>query len=204
MHFFIGAIIHKHIDKADRIEHIEKIMEPYSREFETDIHKNYLKEWAIKTLCKNSKIKELDTNNPMQVAKIVMNIPDWYGEDKGAGFDEHGFYCWSARNLNATWDWYCIGGRWNGLIINEPRDDDKGGFNFDDKFQTLEENCSDFDEYVNICSREPNIKCFAYLTPDGAWHKGKDFKLISVEDTEEIFTEYKGKGFDIIGLDCHN
>lgn len=203
MHYFVGVIIPKHIDKADK-EYIADMMEPYSSEYKTELYKNYLEKWAVETLCENNKIENLDTNNPMAVAKIIMDIPEWYGEDKGAGIDEDGFYCWSTRNLNARWDWYSIGGRWNGLIKNKSRDDKDNGFNFGEEFNNVEENWSDFDDYVNLYKEGKDVKCFAYLTPDGMWNKGEDFDSISVEDTEKIFAEYKGKGFDIIGVDCHN
>jgi len=43
-------------------------------------------------------------------------------------------------NPDSKWDWYVIGGRWNGTIRQKQRDDKDGGFNFGDEFHKLDEN----------------------------------------------------------------
>jgi hypothetical protein len=113
----------------------------------------------------------------------------------------------STYNPQSKWDWYCIGGRWDGAIKNlETIDDGIGGFNFGPAFHTVERNI------IKVDDISKDISVFAIVTPDGIWHeKGKMLSFAMVDNEKEqdkwqtevrnILNQYKDK--IAIGVDCH-
>jgi len=111
----------------------------------------------------------------------------------------------TTYNPDSKWDWYVVGGRWNGEIKGEPRDDADGGFNFGSEFHGIEENSCRVEE---ICKGIP----FAILTPEGEWiERGKMGwwgMTIDEKDGDEwaetvkrVFEKYAGHL--AVGVDCH-
>jgi hypothetical protein len=73
----------------------------------------------------------------------------------------------STYNPQSEWDWYRIGGRWDGWISEAPEmDDGEGGFNFSRRFESLERNAV----VASVASEKERIP-FAIITPDGKWHE---------------------------------
>lgn len=68
----------------------------------------------------------------------------------------------STYNPNSKWDWWRIGGRWDGIIKNNPQESENG-FNFDSKHETLGNNMILVKDI-----KEDNIP-FAIVTPEGEW-----------------------------------
>lgn len=87
----------------------------------------------------------------------LKNNPDeTCGNCNGTGLYE------TTRNPQSKWDWYVIGGRWDGVMCGLPEiDDGQGGFNFGDEYHTLERNYCRVDEV--------KITPFAIVTFDGTW-----------------------------------
>jgi len=74
----------------------------------------------------------------------------------------------TTYNPKSKWDWYVIGGRWNGVLTRNERNDTKGGFNFDDEFHTLSENMAMLSSLAPLTDKDvPH----AILTPDGEWNE---------------------------------
>jgi hypothetical protein len=73
----------------------------------------------------------------------------------------------SERNPDSKWDWFVIGGRYNGEITRAPRSDEKG-FNFGDDFHRLNENMIQVRKLLPLTD---NDVPFAIVTPDGQWHE---------------------------------
>jgi hypothetical protein len=74
----------------------------------------------------------------------------------------------STRNPNAKWDWYVIGGRWNGAVQRRRQDDGKGGFNFGDEFHDATKNMIRVRELFPLTDKDiPH----AILTPDAKWNE---------------------------------
>jgi hypothetical protein len=61
----------------------------------------------------------------------------------------------STNNPNGKWDWYCIGGRWDGWFCGRS---DSGGL--------IENNLAPIQELVNR-----NLVPHAIITPEGQWHE---------------------------------
>lgn len=96
----------------------------------------------------------------------------------------------STSNEKAKWDWWRIGGRWDGFMLALPGiDDGKGGFNFGDEFESLKRNSCPV----------PEIKMkttpFAVLTPDGEWHERGDMgwwgNVSDEKDKDVWWREYR-------------
>jgi len=86
------------------------------------------------------------------------------GRCQGTGKYETGY------NPKSKWDWWRMGGRWDGSICGEHRIDEKDkGFNFGSEHEDLGNNVQTVDFlYAN------EIIPFAIITPDGEWHERGD------------------------------
>ena len=73
-------------------------------------------------------------------------------------------------NPDSKWDWYSIGGRWDGAIQGEERPSKDGGFNFGDEHHHIEHNITKASDLIERPSDYP----FALVLPDGTWvERGK-------------------------------
>ena len=101
----------------------------------------------------------------------------------------------SEYNPKAKWDWWVVGGRWNGLI--------KGI-------------TSTTESIENNLEKAGKIKAknfpFAIVTPEGEWVGQGDmgwFAIVSNEKDQNTWTKTcqtifkKYKDLDVIGIDCH-
>lgn len=110
-------------------------------------------------------------------------------------------------NPLSKWDWYVVGGRWDGAIQNNRHKSADGGFNFGDEHRQLDRNTRAVAELGT--EKDPP---FAIVTPDGSWHeRGKMGWFGSTHgnrthgdwETEArgIFAQYTDHV--AVGLDCH-
>jgi hypothetical protein len=95
-----------------------------------------------------------------------------YNENHGSARD--------IANPNARWDWYRIGGRWDGWITGNPQSSDNG-FNFDKKHETVENNITTT-EAALASDKIPH----AIITPDGEWHEHGHMGWFAVMRDERI------------------
>jgi|ETNvirnome_2_300_1030623.scaffolds.fasta_scaffold00194_8 hypothetical protein len=77
----------------------------------------------------------------------------------------------TTYNPNSKWDWYDIGGRWDGCISGEARESEDGGFNFGEHYRQLEHNMRTVESMLE--DEKPFIP-FAIVTLDGVWNKSAD------------------------------
>lgn len=114
----------------------------------------------------------------------------------------------STYNPDSKWDWYVIGGRWDGVTQGKERDDGEGGFNFGPEHHQLQYNYSPVSDLI-----KRKVIPFALITPDGVWNERgkcgfwgivKDPKCEDVWDSTvlDIYKNYE-KDYVGIGLDCH-
>jgi DNA-binding transcriptional MerR regulator len=71
----------------------------------------------------------------------------------------------STYNPDSKWDWYRVGGRWDGWITGNEQSSE-GGFNFGAQHETLENNTACTEQVI---ARE--MIPHAIITPDGQWHE---------------------------------
>lgn len=113
----------------------------------------------------------------------------------------------STFNPKSKWDWWVIGGRWDGTIVNDYKSSEEG-FNFGEQHHQLDHNVVRIKELLD---KKGNIKVVphAIITPRGKWiekgsmgwwgissgtKKEDDWKTIVVE----IYKKYK----DNLGVGC--
>ena len=114
----------------------------------------------------------------------------------------------TTYNPDSRWDWYRVGGRWDGVVSKsgKRRYSEDNGFNFEKGHEEVKN---------NMCRvRELPVKSvpFAIVTPDGEWiEKGEMgwWGMTKGEMTErkwhnqvmKILKKYQDDY--IVGLDCH-
>lgn len=103
---------------------------------------------------------------------IASRMADWQ-EDQNSGF----------------WDWYRIGGRWNGELIGKPRSSDDG-FNFGDEFTHLEENSIRATEWL---AKKKKFFPSGVLTPCGSWEAIGEFGWWGSCDKKHTEKAWKAK-----------
>jgi hypothetical protein len=110
----------------------------------------------------------------------------------------------TTYNPNSKWDWWVIGGRWDGVIRSlESIDDGIGGFNFGPEYHMLERN--------TIVLRDiEDVTPYTIITPDGKWHARGEMGWFGMsshdkDDWEDVVKEiYELYSENIaVGVDCH-
>ena len=107
---------------------------------------------------------------------------EWFEDDM---IDEDGNLL-STYNPNSKWDWYSIGGRWDGNLIT------KSGENVN----TAHVNKIDWDK-----SGIP----FAYITPNGVWHEKGEmgwWAVVTNEKEKDVWIEEFNNILDTLKDDC--
>lgn len=128
-------------------------------------------------------------------------------ECNGTGLDV------STYNPESKWDWYRVGGRWDGAIKGRERPSKDNGFNFGKEHEEIRHNLrlvsemplGDTEAMMEICP-------FAFLSPDGEWHeRGKMgwFGMVAEEkdrdDWQKQVEAFLRKHVDCVAIcvDCH-
>ncbi len=138
-HFVTLIVVPKAtMESGERIvnEYINEKMGPYSEEFEVEPCVTTKKKKAEKEI--NEYIKGIKDKKK----KSFYNNIDWAGKVEqyyGGGIDKEGNVT-STFNPKSFWDWFVIGGRWDG-ILTENIQKSENGFNFNEKHHTLSNNC---------------------------------------------------------------
>jgi DNA-binding transcriptional MerR regulator len=213
-HFTIGIIVPP--DEHQVKSFIAEQMEPYCENTEVELYVCYSLEEAAADLERDIKRLEqiLRRQNPDYnldkcrdlLAKLRRTTP----EEKYAEhirlherFDDQGQPI-STYNPDSKWDWYRIGGRWDGWITGNEQSSE-GGFNFGAQHETLANNAATT-EQVLAAGKIPH----AIITPDGEWHErgqmGWWANLITENedwdsDAKAILARYPGHRLVI--LDAH-
>lgn len=91
----------------------------------------------------------------------------------------------SQYNPDSKWDWWVIGGRWDGWIHGPEREkvcrDKEGGFNFGDEHHQVKNNCRRVSE---IPIDDPHYIPFSILTPENAWVASGDMGWWAIVSNE--------------------
>jgi len=140
--------------------------------------------------------------------------------DEGLEVESHPEDCWCEGNPDcpechgtgvfqgtfneqAEWDWYRIGGRFDGLLTGIERPSTDRGFNFAASHEQLEYNallCRDI---------RPDFSPYAVLTPDGEWHAGGWSYMDPSDEQAAEWNRQVRAWFDqypnnwAVGVDCH-
>jgi hypothetical protein len=98
---------------------IEKALAPYNENMEIEPIKEIMSHEDIQRMAKYYKlITENETLLWDRYNELLPLMEDWDGKP-GYIDDDKNLYTYSTYNPNSKWDWYQIGGRWEGMLKNK-------------------------------------------------------------------------------------
>ena len=182
-HFFTVAILPKEtpIEHVPVMERLNKMLAPFDENTEVDPYKE-------DCYC-------------IEGGKPDQKCDDCHGSGKSE----------STYNPESKWDWWRIGGRWNGDIQGESKGDGDG-YNFGEEFQQLKPNVIPVSELLKDKGALNDRTPFAVITPEGEWaergkmgwwgavHNGKD-RHEWAKTVHRIYEKYPDH--IAVGLDLH-
>lgn len=142
MHYLTYVFIEKN---AHITEAVKAALRPFGDGFEVAPWRRYLDAGEVAAMARNYGLLMRSTR------QIAAQMEDWNGGE--GGMDEKGIYATLTYNPDAKWDWYEIGGRWDGFLTNNAAT-------------------------AHSLLRSPKLKDFLphdFLTPDGKWHEKATF-----------------------------
>lgn len=196
-HFFTIAIVPGTTAPENIEDTVSRLLAPYDENLQIESHQVYFSNGRVERMAKHYR------KSPQDLAGLVQDLDDWTGNE--GGVDEQGLYYWSTSNPQSKWDWWVIGGCWNGEVRGTPKNDETG-FNFGEQYHQLEENM------LPVKWLDHKLSCFAIVTPDGAWHQQGQMGWWAVVTNEKDDSEWEKEVMEIIqrhredilvGVDCH-
>lgn len=154
MHSCVYVIIGP--DTNDIETAIAKALAPFDEELTVPPYKLHLSETAIRAMAEHYKLPETDFK------QLAGRMQDWMCCP--GGVDELGLFAIQTGNPIGKWDWYEIGGRWDGLITGRKRPTN----------DVLRNNCiraATLQRARDFAKRLP----FAIVTPTGEWVEHSTF-----------------------------
>ncbi len=164
-HFTVGIVVAKGESDAESI--IAERMEPYYEHSEAEPYVCYSHEQAAADIASNiHRLELIISRNESQydLAKCRENLEELRTMTPEQKYREYIKYCehFNARgepistyNPESKWDWYVIGGRWDGWITGRETDG-----------EAVRDNVATTERAI-----ERDIIPHAIITPDGEWHE---------------------------------
>jgi hypothetical protein len=82
---------------------------PFDEDLRVEPYHRYLKSWEVAAMAEHYGRRSEET------AELAARMPHWRGEAGGVD-DEGRLYSVCQANPDGKWDWYEIGGRWDGAV----------------------------------------------------------------------------------------
>ena len=105
MHYCVFVLIPQ---DADIDIEIEKALAPFDDDLKVDPYKVYLDPREITAMARHYGTKR------SALKQLATHMEDW--RSGLGGVDDRGLFAVSTFNPNTKWDWYAIGGRWDGHL----------------------------------------------------------------------------------------
>lgn len=113
MHSCIYVFIDNNDQNVESL--VDSALEPFNEATDVAPYKDYLSQSSIRFMADHYKV------NPKDVHSLAGKMSDWHGVQ--GGVDDIGLFALCTSNPNGKWDWYEIGGRWDGYITGRRRHD---------------------------------------------------------------------------------
>ncbi len=143
MHYLTYVFIRQNTDIEGAVA---QAMEPFDEDLEVKPWKQYLDADEIAVMAKHYRVHR------RSLLKLAGHMEDWC-RGKG-GVDAQGLFTIHTFNPNGEWDWYEIGGRWNGFLRNNVA----------------------IAKTLLKSQKLPELLPHDFLTPDGKWHAKARFQ----------------------------
>jgi len=89
---------------------VATVLKPFNEALDVPPYRIYLSKPEIAAMAKEYHLR------PTQRQELSKHLQKWYGSE--GGVDSKGLYYWATYNPEGKWDWYEIGGRWDGHLRN--------------------------------------------------------------------------------------
>jgi hypothetical protein len=119
----------------------------------------------------------------------------------------------STYNPNSKWDWWVVGGRWDGFVRGIDRESGDKGFNFGAEHHQFEFNTDTSEAVLARLDKEgESATPYSVLTPDGVWHQRGQMGWFGTSSGDQPREEWASHVKEIIknhpdhlvvGIDCH-
>ena len=229
-HFVVNIIVPNELllDRKKLDKHIEIIMSRFDEGREVDPYPAWTRETAAEEKKKQIREYQSHLNDPnppdhwlqpggwLEICqnKIVSlntkSDEEYFQElsERYEEFNENGEPL-STYNPESKWDWYRIGGRWDGWLTDkeEERSSDNG-FNWGDDHTSLKFNCISVAEAI-----EKEKIPYALITPDGEWKEKGEMGWFGMSSGDKdgdvwtsqviLFYEMYKEGNSVISIDAH-
>lgn len=183
-HFIVGALVPREIfKKSDEIVrcYIDARMAPYSEGLEVI-------PYIFKTAKEVGKeFEDYKKEHPKGEKNVREWAKKWYGEE----LDDKGNLL-STWNKNSFWDWYLVGGRWDGVITDKPQRSDDGA-NIGEKHETLKNNSIPVGKLLEK-ARGAQKKIEGYLEVTRSMAKNMESALSNKFACYDLWTKFFGHG----------
>ena len=160
MHSCVYVIIGPNTNTNDIESAVAKALAPFDEAVTVRPYKVHLSSSSIRAMAEHYKVPE--TN----LKQLGRKMRDWMGCP--GGIDELGLFATLTSNPDGKWDWYEIGGRWDGFITGRKRPDG-------DVLRNNSILASTLLRARDISSRIP----FSIVTPTGEWVERSTFETTS-------------------------
>lgn len=147
----------------------------------------------------------IEMNDHLRKTHPGMKAPEADCEEcKGTGLYK------STSNPNGNWDWYVVGGRWDGTIKDNYQSSEKG-YNWGPQHHTLENNSLPVKDALENWNPDNHVG-YAMLTPDGKWVAKGDMGWFGMSNDKVEQSDWNDqvKAFYadhqdhlLVALDCH-
>jgi len=101
-------------------------------------------------------------------------------------------------NPKGKWDWFRIGGRWDGWIQGAFRESEDSGFNSGDGHTDMRHNCVSAEVYLQSIKDDENLVPFALVTPDGEWHEKAEMGWFGMTRNEVDECEWRDEVISLL------
>lgn len=105
MHSFVFVMIGP---KTEIDNGVARALAPFDEELSVESYRVHLDHPQVQMMAKHYGIE------PANLNQLAKQMKDWTFQD--GGIDREGLYYLSTSNPDGRWDWYEIGGRWDGYV----------------------------------------------------------------------------------------
>ena len=167
-------------------------LEQYAEDLEVESYVEQTKEEAIKRVQSSQPRRYMDAVKALQNSELRSQDMEYYQQivDQGSTLSEEDAWkevlSWgceldedenllSTYNPNSKWDWYCVGGRWNGFLVLKERAEDGS---------IIEVNEAYFNEIDWDYMKEWNRIPFCFVNEDGEWYEKGEMGWFAIVTNE--------------------
>lgn len=147
----------------------------------------------------------MDYYETANLAELARQMPDWIKKEGLVEADK--LYYKTTDNPNSKWDWYRVGGSWDGILFGMDRSTASRAKR-SAHHESLEYNSRPVHELPGFES----LDCYAVVTPQGDWHSRGRMGWFAISHGDISIDEWIRKGNSIladykaaiaVSIDCH-